>query len=118
MDELIKRLETAPGPDAALDAAIEALVNGGTSLSPPRYTASLDAALMLVPASPPHDWDVFCENDPLGAARFIAHCHKAELYGAHSYEPSFGATPALALCVAALTALGALVGGQSNRWPF
>ena len=63
MKELIERLEDATGPDRELDAEIARLVTGrGVTVAPlsgprydgdgepvPAYTASLDAALTLMP---------------------------------------------------------------------
>lgn len=46
MNELIERLERAEGPDRELDAAINLEVFTQMAMpDPPRYTASIDAAL-------------------------------------------------------------------------
>jgi len=63
---------------------------------PPVYTASLDAAMTLVPAN--HDWSLFFDN---GAA--LAGCMPASDDGC-DWTDVPGATPALALCAAALRA--------------
>jgi hypothetical protein len=47
MDDLIKELEAATGPDYRLDHRIHIAVDGNTVV--PRYTSSIDAALALVP---------------------------------------------------------------------
>lgn len=93
MSDLIERLERATGPSAELDARIWCELNGSDYIAPhtwegqsgklyvhdytvPAYTASIDAALTLCPG---------------GFASV----------GGHSAN---GATPALALCIAALRA--------------
>lgn len=133
MDDLIKRLEAASGPDCELDAAI-ALTKGwvapriivsGTSVSsngfwknpngqeclyPTRYTASIDAALTLVP--PAEKW-------PDGHADFTLDFQSGQCvcdftcWVRGSEDNSMGSplyvrapTPALAICIAALKARG------------
>lgn len=53
LDDLIERAEKATGPDRNLDAMIYWQINNGvgvgTHSSAPPFTASLDAALSLVP---------------------------------------------------------------------
>ncbi len=49
MNDLIARLEKATKPDRDLDADIWRNMNGAPMLKPPHYTASIDAALTLVP---------------------------------------------------------------------
>lgn len=66
----------------------------------PRYTASLDAAMTLVPAG--QDWMV--DNFDGLAARMCS----ASVFNAKADDfGAFAATPALALCAAALRALAA-----------
>lgn len=98
---LIERVERATGPDRELDAEIGALVmkNGcireadGRQFQiqphPRRYTASLDAAVSLVPEG----W-AWCVHD-VGIA---------SLMRAPRVVKATAATPALALCAAALRA--------------
>lgn len=120
--ELIARLEAATGPDRELDSRIWADVNsqplyqydspeygtvrayeGGwidprlnpnVSMISPRYTASIDDALMLVPYN--MDWEIKTAPDRRSViARVVS---METTYRAES------ATPALALCIAALKA--------------
>ena len=127
---LIARLEQATGPDRELDADIAVAVDGGEIVwkmanytmesyparrhpSPhhiggycnahvPSYTASIDAALTLVPSGKGHDpWWML-----KAAWRGIA---KAEIWVDGKGKPFRGeaATPALAICIAALRAIEA-----------
>jgi hypothetical protein len=95
IEEVIAALEAADGPNYALEVAICDLVKpewrttfGGP---PPAYTASTDAALTLVP--PGVEWQISTAD--LVAPEFHAYVRN-ELYA------GFGATPAIALCIAAL----------------
>ncbi len=100
---LAARCENATGPDRELDADI-ALTQGWTEhpgdnwigpfgqIAVPYYTASLDAAVTLVPG--PAWWWV--EAQPL--------VHGAYLSGCGDERVARGTTPALALCCAALRA--------------
>ena len=114
---VIRRLETAIGPSRELDAAIFCAIgltytqerhcrewcrmDGRTDLTrkhylaawAPDYTRSLDAALTLVPEG--CAFDVGCEIDFTPFARVFGHDIHAD---------EFAATPALALCLAALRA--------------
>jgi hypothetical protein len=122
MDTLIARLEAAMGPSRELDLRIcrdvldgeplghaagmpdELLLVAQGRLAPmPRYTASLDAALTLVPvgycwklrhayAAQAVVWQIDCEYDE-GSGRILP-------FGEHR-------TPAIALCIAALKARAA-----------
>ena len=114
---LEKRCEQAVGPDRKLDARIYIWITGGSAAdadyaatdpdvtcNPPRYTASLDAAVTLVPDG--HEWlrkneicmTVYREPDDLKEwARHI---------------DARAATPALALCAAALRARAEM--GEKN----
>lgn len=91
---LAKRCEAATGPDRELDEHIEftLLPRGyalpGTSLP---YTASIDAAMTLVPEG--FDWIIARANGGLTIHAEVG-----------SREQVFGETPALALCAAALRA--------------
>ena len=62
----------------------------------PRYSTSLDAAMTLVPTG--HDWSLFFDN---GSA--LAGCMPSSEDGCDLTDVP-GATPALALCAAALRA--------------
>lgn len=121
-DDIIARLEAASGPDRELNEAIAVLVEPGmfcrdehgrlrknihgtilspewTLWGPPAYTASIDAALKLVPEgwkwrySPtrhvPHAVDVMPAWDRGG------------------YQAEVDSNPAIALCIAALKARSA-----------
>jgi hypothetical protein len=111
---LAERCEQAAGPDRELDCHIHALIEG-RNIRPerwsetvrlhdhavPRYTASLDAAVTLVPEG--HEWlrkNEICmtvyraPTDPKEWARHI---------------DARGATPTLALCAAALRARSAML---------
>lgn len=111
---LAERCEQAAGPDQALDAQIYDAVYGGDctydqkweewitpgGLNVKRYTASLDAAMTLVPEG---HWYCIGREDSGPWAR----CYDAaaifeapEEYG----DPIDAATAALALCAAALKA--------------
>ena len=116
---LITRLEIAAGPDQNLDADIEAFVAGGIpayrakeswmrsysanfihgdetgqchplSRHAPTYTASIDAALMLVPGH--HRVDVQRTGDDGYAC----------VWGDAGNRSVRAATPSIALCIAAL----------------
>lgn len=126
---LAARAEQAQGPDRALDADITLAVNpelgaapweritypsGGASVfadrsdpdnlnvvSPPRFTASLDAALTLVPEG----WTFTVHSgDDRGPP--VAYCvpNMGRLPWPHWVDDINAATPALALCAAALRA--------------
>ena len=110
MKTLIARLEAATGPDRGLDAEIGALIGDHDSrvylarsgmpdqhfVSPPLYTESIDAAMTLVPK-------VF--DDGLMGWGDSSQC---TLYnhnlGVSVIVDGDGATPSLALCIAALKA--------------
>lgn len=124
IEELIARLEAATGPCRELDVAISVAVgrddettllrytNGtekrvptsrncwGGQVDSPRYTASIDAALTLVPEGFCWEvrkgyvpeatvWQIGCEYDE-GSGRTLPHAQAP--------------TPAIALCIAALRA--------------
>lgn len=117
MTDLIERLERADGPSRELDWAIHALImpkhhrmhpylvgvfidDGqlGKVYSCPRYTASIDAAITLVPEG--FRWALgyngIDSGHPVGTASVFS--------PAGAMFKGSGATPALALCVAALRA--------------
>lgn len=107
MHELIERLEKATGPDRELDAAIALAIGlptlngriGGVSYRDelcepaPPYTASIGAALTLVPDGAfggEIKWDS-------GGARAIV-----GFGGIPESQEGYAPTPALAICIAAL----------------
>jgi hypothetical protein len=118
--DIIERLERASGPDRELDIAIlkatdangYLIEDDGTILvecdmgegpgwfnigyEVPTFTASIDSALTLVPAN--HDWSLHADN---GEA--IAGCMPSSEDGCDIADCP-GATPAIALCIAALKA--------------
>lgn len=113
--ELAERCEKAMGPDRELDAAVNAAIglpgtkmraNGFTWVSPnvPGYTASLDAALTLVPGD--EAFDVARESKGGDwTADLSCFCPDSELWDDVRRIP-FGraVNPALALTAAALRA--------------
>lgn len=103
LDEVIKKLEAAPGPDRTLDEEIWRSHGGSPYSYTPTYTASIDAAIRLVPSG--WDWQVYSNaEDSPGNGFFIgpfALCEDLK-HDARRGAGGGGATPALALCVAAL----------------
>ncbi len=82
--ELAERCEAATGPSYVLDLEIAEVIAPTELAWQPPYTASLDAAMMLVPD---HDgWIIMGNSAKVGR------------------QISGAATPALALCAAALRA--------------
>ena len=112
MDELIARLEAAAGPDRELDAAIAGTdpntVQWHSEDETPRYTASIDAALTLVPEGLDAPGSFKIERFYLGNG--IEKNRACVWDGLGSFSSldtaSEGATPALAICIAALKARG------------
>ena len=107
LQALIARLERATGPDRELDNAIWALL--GQPLPddpagwPPLYTASLDAAMTLLPKG--EDWAEWS----IGFG-FIGGQARARIWIGDELsdgQKNVGATPAIALCIAALKARSA-----------
>ena len=100
MKDLIERLEKATGPGRSLNLAIAEAVKGpppeGFKVWPicENYTASLDAALTLVPES---RWLVGA-GAPYTSPWANVRCGEDDTI--HVYA----ATPAIALCIAALKA--------------
>jgi hypothetical protein len=107
--ELAERCEAATGPDRELDAEIASTLGWanvgpgnrggrcgrspeGTWKTVPRYTASLDAAMTLVPEG--WDWEL----------EFIGGTSVANMLLARGTFNGAAQTPALALCAAALRA--------------
>ena len=112
MKELIERIEGAEGPSRELDAEI-ALTQGWSELpgdnwcgpegqiAVPRYTASLDAAMSLVPEG--MQWRVDSHHNIAGVFEYPTDPETGPYCVEHEGE---GLTPALALCAAALRAIG------------
>lgn len=108
MQELIERLEKMGGPDMRIDAVIRQVLD----LSPtteaglpctPMYTASIDAAMTLVPPSA-------VAGDQGKVVEMHMHFGRHLIFATVNYEHhAKGATPALALCIAALKARGTLL---------
>jgi hypothetical protein len=102
MEKLIAALEAATESSFELNAAIARLdfyreAHGDLADNEvPDFCASIDAALTLVPAN--HDWSLHADN---GEA--IAGCMPSSEDGCDIADCR-GATPALALCIAALQA--------------
>ena len=109
--ELIEKLERADGPSRELDASIQRAFAGSPSDhwfadhkgvwvsddSAPRYTASIDAALTLVPEGALWSAEAWDTNGV-----YPAHVRaSAWVLGA---PRGYAATPAIALCIAALKA--------------
>lgn len=120
MIDLIERIEAAGGPDRDLDWRIQKALGIGDwpdidmwppfmpgskfEKAIPAYTASLDAAMTLVPTEPfpemrPGKW--WWGVDSLGCDAHVAYENRDS--GIPEYSAQ-GATPALALCAAALRA--------------
>jgi hypothetical protein len=95
MKDLIARLEKADGADRALDWEIH-VANGlegvGAYAQHPRYTASIDAALTLVP------------EGMHGHVEFGQSSHSAIIWNGVERIEGLAATSELALCIAALKA--------------
>jgi hypothetical protein len=128
---LAERIEKATGPDRWLESEIWRVVNGWpeedgerfedrtTAPAPwwrrdpndrvafecaPEFTASIDAALTLVPQG----WRFSVDN--LNRAGPLAICEPDR----GAYVRAEATTPALALCAAALRALASAPGGQGD----
>lgn len=109
---LIERLEKATGPDRELDVEIGTLIgeadHSGPAFHRPfrewakYYTASIDAALLLVPER--HTW-------VLGCGRVVQYMSQVTPMRPAHHGASVGeadSTPAIALCIAALKAREAM----------
>jgi hypothetical protein len=105
--KLVERCEQATGPNTELSFAIYAAISGKDYSHIKRsqrylygepYTASLDAAMTLVPEG----WTINGFVQKVGGRTYIS------LIGKRGKEPAYGATDALALCAAALRARAAM----------
>lgn len=112
MEDLIKALRDAPEPSRELDARIENLFGLEHALPTRRYTYSLDHALMLAPA-PSDNWAI--NTEPCGYYATITTVRAKREYDemiesqwdikTHAGQVTEkGATPAMAVCIAALNA--------------
>lgn len=107
---LVERIEAATGPDRELDIAIARLVfNVAADMRPLRdwvkaFTESIDAAITLVPEGMSFDLSGPTRRDVYGddAGKFVASCGSVPRDGFIVLK--MAATPALALCAAALRA--------------
>lgn len=110
--DLLNRIKAATGPDWSLDVeiarALGFLEEVAGMVRLPAYTASLDAALTLVPEG--LEWELFgydATRDPRfprfqARIMLLTHAQDPEELGPQSIMNA--ATPALALCAAALRA--------------
>ena len=97
MRDLIEQLEKLTGPNYAMDQGIADIIGLTHGLRIPPYTASIDAALTLVPAGN-ISWQV---ADSPGGPTATLFDGESEITG----YPSAGcSTPAIALCIAACKA--------------
>ena len=102
MSDLITRLEAATGPSFTLEQEILRAVNPNASMLsvPNNYTSSLDAALTLVPEG--WRWHSYYwprKDEPKIMSLVTNEPHVGIAHGK-------AATPALAICIAALRARG------------
>lgn len=131
LQELIERVERASGPDREIDALIFRAIGeplptqfgplgialewdeDGVSatvpiddmrvhFTPPAYTASLDAAMMLVPDM--WHWSLYDTNGFVGPDRMAVAQLEPENYDTEQLMEGQSITPALALCAASLKA--------------
>lgn len=100
IEKLSTRVERLEGPRFTIEQEIGRLINPqATRLSVfPAYTASLDAAMSLVPEG--HSWRVSAAQ--IGAAATVIHPECEDLDDPYTSFASAGKTPAIALCAAAL----------------
>ncbi len=101
--KLIWRLQAAPGPSRELDFEIYKAATGDGSVASDdytrRYTSSVDAAATIVPEG--LNWAVWSD----GTGRVYRPVPGTnEVFSDHDHRSSGAATPAIALCMAALLA--------------
>ncbi len=118
---LAERCEQATGPDKELDFTIDGfmLKHGPETdrIRNPRYvlpyTASLDAAVTLVPEG--WRWKAILRDSIRGENTGEGYVHNGRLHMTGDYRgfSNFAATPALALCAAALRARAAMAQSSS-----
>jgi hypothetical protein len=114
--ELAAKAEAAAGPDRIFDAEVHRLITGGTVYdvltsagaivdTVPAYSASLDAAMSLVPEGWTY-WSVSAER--IGTGNDGSRAEVSRLVDGDEEQCSGHATtPTLALCAAALRARAA-----------
>lgn len=122
MRELIERLERATGPDLDLDHAIAAAINPEDGHGVLLYTASVDAALSLASLLP-DDFGIgvmrssYPLDIPDNGPRWNAEIWNIRDRTAKDYQQNLAQmkiysgkhiSPAIALCIAALKARGAI----------
>ena len=103
MTSLLTRLQEATGPSFALDCGIAHAILGEAVARDtyPPYTASIDAALTLVP----DEWASWWALGRGLVSAYYAHLRRYPDSGAeYQTIEGNGATPALALCIAAIKA--------------
>ena len=103
LDELISRLDAATGPDGELDLAIKRVCSAPDSpfYVARHYTASIDAALTLVP----DEWTAWKIRSWGRKTHFHVELTRFdETTGSEEMKEGSGPTPALALCITALKA--------------
>lgn len=98
LEQLAARVEAATGPDYALEFDIARTLKRAAH-PPKNYTASLDAAMSLVPEGA--TWELDCGTEQSTATVFAP---IADEPGWVTDAPAQAATPALALVAAALRA--------------
>jgi hypothetical protein len=97
IDNIIERVRGLTGPDREVDAVVFEFFGGLSWVVPPAYTASLDAVVSLIERElPSYRWQ--CGNDGPGISAF-------GFVGRDDEPAHLGETPALALLLAALTAI-------------
>lgn len=112
LNALADRVERLEGSDLKTDILIEQACVPPTGQPKKwlalRYTASIDAAMTLVPEG--YDWSLDNFDGEFGKPSAWVHARRS----AAEIVPVTGATPALALCSAALRARAALASENSN----
>jgi hypothetical protein len=109
MERLIRQIEATTGPDRFLDGQIATAVDLPVPRDPvgwpPAFTASVDAAVTLVPSD--RSWELRSAIPGCADDCCEAECRSWDDDHSISQDCSSGrgATPALALCAAALKAI-------------
>ena len=113
LEQLAQRVEALTGPCRETDALVEASLGivpdgsvrckggwiiDGSAVASPKYTASLDAAMTLVPEG--WSWDISTRPDSSGGVVYLHSPDRTKWRD----TGGFAATPELALCAAALRA--------------
>lgn len=93
-------------PEIGRVTCVTSLGTGGPHYESPRYTASIDAALTLVPGSNEHTalfWQLGDDGAGGNPADFLARLLICTNLTSHQFR-AVAATPALALCIVAIRA--------------